>query len=184
MHTDSTFIGPEAPSLFDGDFAYRDLNKNGRLDPYEDSRRPVEERVADLLSQMTVAEKAGALFHTMIGMGQDGSLLDEATPRTPQSTAELVAGKLINHFNVLQAAPPRQMAEWVNRLQKLAERTRLGIPVTISTDPRHAYSHNPGASFTAGHFSQWPEPIGLAAIGVGVVLPLILPPPDVAQLYE
>lgn len=38
------------------------------------------------------------------------------------------------------------MAEWHNRIQKLAEQTRLGIPVTISTDPRHAFSQNPLAS--------------------------------------
>jgi beta-glucosidase len=49
-------------------FAYRDLNKNGRLDPYEDPRRPIEERVEDLLSQMTLEEKVGLLFHTLITM--------------------------------------------------------------------------------------------------------------------
>jgi len=57
------------------------------------------------------------------------------------------------------------MAGWYNRLQRLAESTRLGIPVTISSDPRHSFSDNQGASLFAGHFSQWPEPIGLAAIG-------------------
>ena len=55
------------------------------------------------------------------------------------------------------------MAEWHNRLQALAESTRLGIPVTISSDPRHAFSDNPATSLFAGAFSQWPEPIGLAA---------------------
>ena len=55
------------------------------------------------------------------------------------------------------------MAEWHNRIQKMAERTRLGIPVTISTDPRHAFSQNPLASLMAGSFSQFPEPTGLAA---------------------
>jgi len=38
------------------DFAFRDLNKNGRLDPCEDPRLPIEERVEDLLSQMTLAD--------------------------------------------------------------------------------------------------------------------------------
>jgi beta-glucosidase len=55
------------------------------------------------------------------------------------------------------------MAEWHNRIQKLAERTRLGIPVTISSDPRHAFSDNPLAGMMAGSFSQFPEPTGLAA---------------------
>lgn len=43
-------------------FAYRDLNKNGKLDIYEDPRQPITSRVEDLLSQMTLAEKAGMLF--------------------------------------------------------------------------------------------------------------------------
>jgi hypothetical protein len=42
---------------------FRDLNRNGTLDPYEDSSRPVEERVSDLLGQMTLSEKAGLMFH-------------------------------------------------------------------------------------------------------------------------
>ncbi|MGH2411800.1 MAG: glycoside hydrolase family 3 protein, partial [Chloroflexota bacterium] len=46
-----------------------------------------------------------------------------------------------------------------------AEGTRLGIPLTISSDPRHSFSDNPAVSLWAGSFSLWPEPIGLAAIG-------------------
>ena len=58
------------------------------------------------------------------------------------------------------------IAEWHNALQRLAaEETRWGIPVTLSTDPRHAFTHNPGTSMAAGPFSEWPEPLGLAALG-------------------
>jgi beta-glucosidase len=142
---------------------YRDLNKNGRLDPYEDPRLPIPERVEDLLAQMTLEEKAGLMFQTMIGMNQDGTLAEEPAPFNPRTTSEMVQGKKMNHFNIMFAIPPALMAEWHNRLQKLAESTRLGIPVTISSDPRHAFSSNPLASMMAGPFSQWPEPIGLAA---------------------
>lgn len=145
-------------------FAYRDLNKNGRLDPYEDPRRPLEERVGDLLLQMTLEEKAGILFQTMIAMNPDGTLSEGGGAFPIESTTVMVSQKLMNHFNVLYVTQPRQIAEWYNRLQALAEETRLGIPVTISSDPRHAFSSNPGASFLAGAFSQWPEPLGLAAI--------------------
>ncbi|HRJ43526.1 MAG TPA: glycoside hydrolase family 3 N-terminal domain-containing protein, partial [Caldilineaceae bacterium] len=145
--------------------SYRDLNKNGRMDPYEDSRLPVEARVTDLLGQMTLEEKAGLFFHPMIGMNPDGSLQDGMGGFGPIFTTRMVAEQKINHFNVLAVAPPAPMAAWHNRLQRLAESTRLGIPATISSDPRHAFSHNPGAALMAGHFSQWPEPIGLAAIG-------------------
>ncbi|GAB4187919.1 MAG: hypothetical protein Fur005_49520 [Roseiflexaceae bacterium] len=53
---------------------YRDLNKNGRMDPYEDPSRPIEERVEDLLGQMTLAEKAGLMFHNIAGVNPDGTL--------------------------------------------------------------------------------------------------------------
>jgi beta-glucosidase len=144
---------------------FRDLNKNGRLDPYEDARRPIDERIEDLLGQMTLEEKAGLMFHTIAGVNPDGSLdaPREGPFRTP--IAEAVSGALMNHFNVHALPPPRLAAEWHNRLQELAEGTRLGIPVTISSDPRHAFTNNPLTSFRAATFSQWPEPIGLAAIG-------------------
>jgi beta-glucosidase len=132
----------------------RDLNKNGRIDPYEDPSQPISVRVADLLGQMTLAEKAGLLFHTMAPFGQWGFL---------PSGEELLTTKLMNHFNVIGVVPVREMAEWNNAIQRVAEASRLGIPVSISTDPRHTFSDNIGANFNAGEFSQWPEPLGLAA---------------------
>jgi beta-glucosidase len=158
-----TRLGSEAPILIENGHTFRDLNKNGKLDPYEDSRLPTEERVEDLLSQMTLEEKAGLMFHTMLGVGKDGTLVEKTNPFNPVQTSELVSKRLLNHFNVHEIAPPWQTARWYNRLQKMGERTRLGIPVTISSDPRHAFSHIPGASIYTEGFSQWPEPIGLAA---------------------
>jgi beta-glucosidase len=160
-----THLGAEAPILTDGELTFRDLNKNGRLDPYEDSRCPIQERISDLLSQMTLEEKVGMMFHAMLGMNQDGSLVEDTQAFSPARSSHMVGELLINHFNVYQMAPPRQMAEWYNRLQKLAERTRLGIPITISSDPCHAFSRNPATGSANAAFSQWPEPIGLAATG-------------------
>ena len=144
---------------------FRDLNGNGRLDPYEDPRRPVEERVDDLLSQMTLWEKAGLMYHAPIGIGPDGELLEKPAPFSPVPTPELVCERRINHFNIYWSPGPRETAAWHNRLQKLAEGTRLGIPVTISSDPRHGFSDNPATSMSSGALSAWPEPIGLAAAG-------------------
>ena len=62
-------------------FAYRDLNKNGKLDIYEDRRQPIEARVADLLSQMTLAEKAGMLFIDGVRVNPDGSIEEKMTNR-------------------------------------------------------------------------------------------------------
>jgi len=137
---------------------FRDLNHNGRLDPYEDARLPIEERVADLLAQMTLEEKAGMLFHMLAPL--DG---DQGTPPGLASGTALLTERFITHINPLGSASPAEMAAWHNRLQAVAEGTRLGIPVTLSTDPRHTSSHTPGASSQAGAFSLWPEPLGLAA---------------------
>ncbi len=133
---------------------------------YEDPALPVAERVEILLAQMTPAEKAGLFFHSMIPMGDGGQLADAAPAFGLPSTAEMVAERHLTHFNVVGSnLSAREMAEWHNRLQELARSTRLGIPVSLSTDPRHSFTDNPGASFLAGPFSQWPEPLGLAAIG-------------------
>ena len=156
-------LGRQAPTLTQDGVSFRDLNKNGKLDVYEDPRRPIEERVEDLLSQMTLEEKAGMMFQTMVGMNKDGTLLEKMGMFPLPQTSDMVARRLMNHFNILEGTDPRHMAEWHNRLQKLAERTRLGIPVTISSDPRHAFSDNPLAGMLAGSFSQFPEPTGLAA---------------------
>jgi len=157
-------LGPEASLLTVDGFTFRDLNKNGKLDVYEDSRRSVGERVDDLLAQMTLEEKAGLMFHAMIGMNPDGTLVEKPSMQSgPTTTSEVVAVKNINHFNVLFGHKARVMAEWYNRIQKMAERTRLGIPITISSDPRHAFSNNLGANLPPVDFSQWPEPTGLAA---------------------
>ncbi|MFF2275678.1 glycoside hydrolase family 3 protein [Agromyces sp. NPDC058126] len=133
---------------------------------YLDASLPIAERVEILLSQMTLEEKAGLFFQTVIGINPDGTLAEERGMAGGGSTDEFVNGLKMNHFNIHQApADPGAFAEWHNRLQELAAATRLGIPVTISSDPRNSYSDNPLAALFAGAFSVWPEPMGLAAIG-------------------
>lgn len=132
--------------------------------PWLDASLPVEERVELLLAEMTVEEKAGLFFQTMIVMGEGGELSEGDSAFGIPSNREYVAGRHMNHFNLLGVAPKAShIAAWHNKLQELAASTRLGIPVSISTDPRHSFSDNPGAAMFAGPFSQWPEPLGLAA---------------------
>ncbi|GAA1144125.1 glycoside hydrolase family 3 N-terminal domain-containing protein [Microbacterium natoriense] len=132
--------------------------------PWLDADLPVDERVELLLSEMTLEEKAGLFFQTMIVMGEGGELSEGDANFGIPSNREYVVGHHMNHFNLLGVAPKASdIAAWHNRLQELAASTRLGIPVSISTDPRHSFSDNPGATMFAGPFSQWPEPLGLAA---------------------
>jgi beta-glucosidase len=141
---------------------FRDLNGNGELDPYEDPRLPIEDRVADLLARMTLEEKAAQLFHQGLVVPDDGAVADEPDAMTQVSTRGLVALGL-THFNIYWAPGPRALAEWHNRMQEAAEATRLGIPITISSDPRHGLGRNPATSMAGIGFSKWPDPIGLAA---------------------
>lgn len=157
-------LGPPPPVLEVDGLRFRDLNKNGVLDVYEDPRRPIEERVEDLLGQMTLEEKVGMLFHPMIGCTRWGGLVEKrARFSQPRPTSELVAGRHIVHFNTIGMVLPERLARWYNRLQRMAERTRLGIPVTISSDPRHAALGNLGATIATPGFSRWPAPLGLGA---------------------
>ena len=144
---------------------FRDLNKNGRLDIYEDPRQPVESRVEDLLKQMTLEEKAGMLFINGAVINEDGSI--EEKPGAPGfggvAVNQIVKHKM-NHFNLWQIPGAQVTALWHNKLQSFAEQTRLGIPITIASDPRNHFTRNI-FSMAATDFSQWCETLGFAAIG-------------------
>ncbi|MDH3698796.1 MAG: glycoside hydrolase family 3 C-terminal domain-containing protein [Flavobacteriaceae bacterium] len=168
-------LGDPAPTLVQNGYQYRDLNKNGQLDVYEDSRKPIQDRINDLTRQMNLEEKAGLMFITMAGMNKDGSLQEKPVPGEPitfflETNSTMIAKKKMNHFNIIQSTTPRAMATWNNTIQKLAERTRLGIPITIATDPRHSAHENAGASIPTDFFSKWCSPLGFAAIGDTILM--------------
>lgn len=147
---------------------FRDLNKNGKLDIYEDARQPIAKRVDDLLAQMTLDEKAGMLFINGARVNEDGSIEDK--PATGMfafapNALNLIRQKKMNHFNLWAVPSPAALAKWYNRMQTyVQDSTRLGIPITIASDPRNHFSNNIFA-MTANSFSQWCEPLGLGAIG-------------------
>jgi beta-glucosidase len=134
------------------------------LVPYRDRRLAPVARTSDLLARLTIEEKAGLMFHTVIESGPGGTLVETTGALSKSPTSTVVLSKHMNHFNVHGLGTPREAARWANALQRLAAQTEHGIPVTISTDPRHAFAENAGASFAARGFSQWPEPLGLAAL--------------------
>ncbi|MFE4079201.1 glycoside hydrolase family 3 protein [Paenarthrobacter sp. YIM B13468] len=131
------------------------------MNEYRDPSLPVELRVEDLLRRMTVAEKAALMFHP--STSPSGGDLTQADAL---AAAEFYVGNLgINHFNVLGGKDSLVVAEWHNTLQEIAEGTRLGIPVTLSSDPRHGFRSNPFTGQALGILSHWPETTGMAAIG-------------------
>ncbi len=157
----------EVKILTENGFTYRDLNKNGRLDLYEDSRVPLEDRVSDLLKQMNLEEKVGLMWHPPIGVGKKGEIVGKPSIETMSfsSNYDLVVTKKISHFNLFTIPKSPLMAAWYNTIQNIAGQTRLGIPLTISTDPRHGIANFLDNKLLESDFSKWPEPIGLAATG-------------------
>jgi beta-glucosidase len=143
---------------------FRDLNKNGKLDIYEDPRQPVDARVEDLLSQMTLAEKAGTMFIHGSEVNEDGSIeaRPDAAPQTLVASRQMTDHKM-HHFNLWDIPGAAATAVWNNNLQRFAEHTRLGIPVTIASDPRNHFTHNVFA-MAAQEFSQWCETPGFGAL--------------------
>ncbi|WP_236632236.1 glycoside hydrolase family 3 protein [Caulobacter sp. BP25] len=143
---------------------FRDLDRDGQLSPFEDWRRSPNQRAADLVARMTLEEKAGEMMHGTLpalggmvpgrGKGYD---LDKLKP--------LILERHVTTFITRLSGDPAWLAEQNNAVQAIAEQGRLGVPVTISTDPRHHFQFVDGASVAAGGFSQWPEATGLAAIG-------------------
>ncbi|EPX64683.1 Beta-hexosaminidase [Cystobacter fuscus DSM 2262] len=140
---------------------FKDLNKNGQVEVYEDWRRTPEERARDLLGRMTPREKAGVMMH-----GTAPTQKTEGVSRYDRALAtRMISEKGVNSFITRLEGNARLLAEENNALQEIAEATRLGIPATLSTDPRNHFQFTLGASVAAGNFSQWPEALGFAAIG-------------------
>ena len=142
---------------------FRDLNRNGVLDPYEDWRRTPSARAKDLVARMTLEEKAGMMMHgTARSAGPVGGA-GVGTGYDTVATGKMIRDVGVNSFITRLGGDPRALAAEDNKLQEIAEGTRLGIPLTISSDPRNHFQYVLGASTQSGRFSQWPETLGLAA---------------------
>ena len=159
-------------------YAFKDLNKNGELDVYEDWRKPMRERAVDLASKLSIDEIAGLMLYSEhqavptdsvgywsstyngVSLGRSG---------LPHSAISDKQKKFLSEDNlraILQARAesPRISAEWNNNLQAFCEGLGHGVPVNISTDPRHeTEARAEFNSGSGGKISYWPCQLGLAA---------------------
>jgi beta-glucosidase len=138
------------PMLKVGGLSFKDLNRNGVLDPYEDWRLPVDKRVADLLSRMTLEEKAGLMQITSLNAGSLDDYLNQ---------------RHIRYLILRDNLTARELAARANTSQELAEKSRLGIPIVFTSNPRNHVRDNLvyEEAEAAGEFSNWPGTLGLAA---------------------
>ncbi len=134
-------------TIIDADgLKFKDLNSNGKLDVYEDWRQDIDARVEDLLSQMTLEEKIGSLFHMSTG-GTFTSLFPYTEEFLYSNESEITVNgtryvplyhAIISDYNTtflhnVNGDPLAQLKE-NNVIQEIGESGRLGIPVVLSCD--------------------------------------------------
>ena len=151
---------------------FRDLNKNSSLDIYEDHRLDARLRADDLLNKMEIEEKVGQMFHPPFTLKPDiWMLIYEIAIRGNKSTEAQILFDNISHFNLYGNPSPAELANKINHFQKIASRSRLGIPITISSDPIHEVPKGGGvASFSVDGFSKWPSQLGFAATNDSLII--------------
>lgn len=167
---------------------FKDLNDNGRLDPYEDWRLPVQERVDDLVAQMALEEKAGLmLIDTLnaecdqetqqrgtLGPAALGYINDQKMHRfifrnTVTSEDRAVCGRPGSGFRASTSLTPQEAAGYMNSIQELGEATRLGIPILYKSNARNHIDPDAraGINESSGAFSAFPKEAGIAAAALG-----------------
>ena len=142
---------------------YIDFNKNGRKDVFEDRVQPVEKRIVNLLSQMTVDEKTAQLA-TLYGYGR---VLKDSLPQGGWKNKIWKDGiaNIDEHLNnttfrkqtaTTLSYPYSRHASAINAMQRwFIEQTRLGIPVDFTNEAIHGLAHDRATAF--------PAPIGMGS---------------------
>tara|TARA_R110002020_G_scaffold83108_3_gene205932 strand:+ start:54754 stop:56808 length:2055 start_codon:yes stop_codon:yes gene_type:complete len=171
---------------------FRDLNKNDTLDPYEDWRLTAEERSTDLVSKLSIPQKAGLMLISTTLMKNDAGRGPGKEPIT-SGFNETDAVSDVNFFTKKPLSAPMMstagttkdvdefykrhfilrantavdtIAKWANRLQELCENGAFGIPATIASNPRNHISVDASVGLTMGRtaFTSFPGELGLAAM--------------------
>lgn len=157
---------------------FKDLDRNGKLDRYEDWRLSPDVRAADLAHRMTIEQIAGLMLysgHQAIPANPFGFAVGTYNGK-PFSTDGVAAYELsdqqkkflkednLRHVLITTVKDPATAARWNNRMQAFVEGMGLGIPGNTSSDPRHnnvkSAEYNAGAG---GSISLWPDNLGMAA---------------------
>lgn len=109
-------------------YAFKDLNNNGVLDPYEDWRLDDEVRAANLASLLSVEDIAGLMLYSSHVMSVSEELAENEIEFLDNG------GRAV--LNAANAASITDTVKWNNAMQAYVEGTSFGIPVITSSDPR------------------------------------------------
>ena len=172
-------LGMENVRLKEADgLAFKNLSGTDDLLPYEDWRLSPEQRAEDLAGRLSLEEIAGLMLFSphqtvpflpggkFCGHYDGGDFVEGVTdPASLTDEQKQFIGSghlrnvLLNHFDAAS-----DVVIWNNRLQSLAEQQKWGIPICISSDPRHAAGGKSAEFSESGRdVSRWPEGMGMAA---------------------
>ena len=164
--------------ITDKGYAFKDLNRNGSLDVYEDWRLPAEVRAQDLAEQLTIEEIAGLMLYSShqsvpSGGGMFGGATYNGKPYAQSGAAASdlsdAQKKFLKEDNlravlVTTVESPEVAARWNNNMQAFVEGLGHGVPSNTSSDPRHETTATAEYNYGAGGtISHWPTTLGLAA---------------------
>ena len=179
IHPDAPVLGYSPDSgvgiiMVDG-LPFKDLSRNGKLEPYEDWRLPAEERARDLASRLSVEQIAGLMLYSSHQPVPNtnrpvynGKTFTESGANPWDLTDEQIS--FLKNDNgravlVTQVESPAVAARWSNRMQAFVEGLDLGIPANNSSDPRNeTATSDEFLAGAGGQISLWPRPIGMGAI--------------------
>ena len=184
---DGPVIGVTSKPVIEQDGLYfKDLDGSGVLDAYKDWRLSPAVRAESLVKALSVDEKIGMLFSNSWRMGQElkeDELKDEtgllseqiveeadsifSAEKTWGTTYSLKTLKLRNL--ILRANPStRELVDWINQLNAVAEETEHGVPVQVLSNSRNEYGEAVfGMNEAQGVFATWPGTLGIAAAVIG-----------------
>ena len=155
--------------------AFKDLSRNGRLEPYEDWRLSPQERVRDLASRLSIEEIAGLMLYSShqpvpqtARPVYGGKLFTDSGAEPWALTDEQIAflrDDYVRAVLVTKVESPAVAARWSNAVQTLVEGLGHGIPANNSSDPRNeTAAADEFLAGAGGQISLWPRPIGMGAI--------------------
>src|SRR6476620_1377766 len=157
---------------------FKDLNKNGKLDAYEDWRLPVDERAKDLASKMSAEQIAGLMLYSAhqavpsnprgFGAGTYNGKPIDSSGMQPYDISDqqkkFLKDDNLRHVLITRVMSPEVAAKWNNNVQAFVEGIGFGIPANNSSDPRNGVVANAEYNIgSGGTISMWPESIGMAA---------------------
>ncbi|WP_127130756.1 glycoside hydrolase family 3 N-terminal domain-containing protein [Georgenia sp. SYP-B2076] len=172
------------PIIKKGQREFRDLNANKKIDPYEDWTKSVDKRVDDLVSRMSLEDKAGLMLIDTLNAecingdraSISGTGLDYINNQRMHRlifrntvTDKPVCGAPGGGFGATTSVTPAEAARFMNRVQEASERTPLGIPVLYKSNARNHIDPDAraGINESSGAFSAFPKEAGIAAAALG-----------------